>query len=83
MQRTRSGHRGLCTKGQPSAGVPPLPIPSARGGKPCSADGTGVTPGRVGGRLPYLQKPFEKSEGFFAFGRVGITTENAEVTEDL
>src|SRR5690606_18146918 len=37
--------------GRPSAGAPPLPIPN-REVKPCRADGTGVTPGRVG-RRPY------------------------------
>src|SRR5690606_40877736 len=37
--------------GRPCAGDPPLPIPN-REVKPCSADGTGVTPGRVG-RRPY------------------------------
>jgi len=42
---------------RPSAGVPPLPIPN-REVKPCCADGTGVTPGRVG-RRRIIQKPAE------------------------
>ncbi|MFT7363401.1 MAG: hypothetical protein ACI9UV_001602 [Algoriphagus sp.] len=33
--------------------------------KPCSADGTGVTPGRVGRRLIYSKASF--IAGFFAF----------------
>jgi hypothetical protein len=47
---------------RPSAGVPPLPIPN-REVKPCSADGTGVTPGRVG-RRHIIKKPALKA-GFW------------------
>ena len=49
---------------RPSAGVPPLPIPN-REVKPCSADGTGVTPGRVG-RRHIITKPARKA-GFWRF----------------
>ena len=48
---------------RPSAGVPPLPIPN-REVKPCSADGTGVTPGRVGRRHIIEALRFD-SKGFF------------------
>ena len=44
---------------RPGAGVPPLPIPN-REVKPCSADGTGVTPGRVGRRLIYSKASFKQ-----------------------
>ncbi|SDD73357.1 hypothetical protein SAMN04488104_105125 [Algoriphagus faecimaris] len=47
---------------RPSAGVPPLPIPN-REVKPCSADGTGVTPGRVG-RRHIIQSPQLIPAGF-------------------
>ena len=48
---------------RPSAGVPPLPIPN-REVKPCSADGTGVTPGRVG-RRHIIEALRFTSKGFF------------------
>ncbi len=49
---------------RPSAGVPPLPIPN-REVKPCSADGTGVTPGRVGRR--HIIEALRVIEGLFLF----------------
>lgn len=52
---------------RPSAGVPPLPIPN-REVKPCSADGTGVTPGRVG-RRHIILKPSSKG-WVFCFGAI-------------
>ncbi len=58
----------LCTRysktRRPSAGVPPLPIPN-REVKPCSADGTGVTPGRVGRR--HIIKTLRRDPGGFVF----------------
>ena len=51
---------------RPSAGVPPLPIPN-REVKPCSADGTGVTPGRVGRR--HIIEALRRLEGLFVFSR--------------
>ncbi len=48
---TDIGHRTSRFR-RPGAGVPPLPIPN-REVKPCSTDGTGVTPGRVGRRHIY------------------------------
>ncbi len=50
---------------RPSAGVPPLPIPN-REVKPCSADGTGVTPGRVG-RRHIIEALRFTSKGFFLY----------------
>jgi len=49
---------------RPSAGVPPLPIPN-REVKPCSADGTGVTPGRVGRR--HIIEALRVIEGLFLY----------------
>ncbi len=50
--RQGTWYSGTAKHRRPGAGVPPLPIPN-REVKPCSADGTGVTPGRVGRRLHY------------------------------
>ena len=50
--------------GRPSAGAPPLPIPN-REVKPCRADGTGVTPGRVGRRPYHYGPPPIRAGGFF------------------
>jgi len=47
-----------------AGGIPfPLPIPN-REVKPCSTDGTGVTPGRVG-RRHIIIDPAPKDAGFF------------------
>src|SRR5690606_15379047 len=57
-------HNTIKDFGRPSAGAPPLPIPN-REVKPCRADGTGVTPGRVGRRpIPYSPYAFRRA-GFF------------------
>ena len=66
----RPGTYALCLMpckdlGRPSAGVPPLPIPN-REVKPCRADGTGVTPGRVG-RRPNPYSPPPQAAGLFFF----------------
>jgi hypothetical protein len=58
---------------RPSAGVPPLPIPN-REVKPCSADGTGVTPGRVGRRHIITKSLQLIPEGFFySLTSIGLT----------
>lgn len=56
---------GTKSLGWYGTGDPPLPIPN-REVKPCRADGTGVTPGRVG-RRPLLYRPFRNCGRAFSF----------------
>ncbi len=60
---------------RPSAGVPPLPIPN-REVKPCSADGTGVTPGRVG-RRHIIQTLWPTPKGLLRLGGIGMLLQPA------